>query len=73
MMGMIMGWVSPAMPQLEDANGPLGEQISAYHLGWLASATFLVAFPAMLVAGLIADTIGRKISMLMASFSFCVS
>lgn len=70
MVGMLLGWMSPTIPILQDVEGPLPEPIQDSDLSWLASSTFLVAFPCMLVAGSIADAIGRKNAILITSFSF---
>ncbi|XP_056632913.1 facilitated trehalose transporter Tret1-like [Diorhabda sublineata] len=73
--GIAMSWSSPSLPKLSSTDpdiNPLGEPITTSQESWIASLPSIASVFGTIIAGLVADRIGRKKTLLFFSISFLV-
>lgn len=72
-MALVVGLISPPLATLKAKQGTLGKNVEETSMRWIASIPFLISFPILLFTGVIADRIGRKKTLLLASSALIVS
>ncbi|XP_031839330.2 facilitated trehalose transporter Tret1 [Nomia melanderi] len=72
--GVMMGWTSPVLPQLMKsvANTPLDKPITADDNTWIGSLVAIGAVIGCFVAGVLADKIGRKYTLLSSTVLYLI-
>ncbi|XP_055905649.1 facilitated trehalose transporter Tret1-like [Eupeodes corollae] len=73
--GAYMAWVSPVMPKLrnQSADSPLSYRVTATQEGWISSMASIGALAVPFFVGSLANTIGRKWTLLLFSSFIAVS
>lgn len=72
--GTMVGWPSPAIPQLQNANPPVGtEPMTDETASWLSGIMCLAGALVTLVVGAIAERLGRKVTGCLAAVPLCAS
>ncbi|KAL0861523.1 hypothetical protein ABMA27_009041 [Loxostege sticticalis] len=67
--GTAVGWMSPMGPRLMSLDTPADEPVHADVVSWMASAAYLVGTPAVFLFGYVVDNYGRKVALMLTSFS----
>ncbi|KAL1491545.1 hypothetical protein ABEB36_012126 [Hypothenemus hampei] len=71
--GITIGWSSPVIPKLQNATlTPLTEVVGPSEVGWIGSLLPLGATLGPFIAGVAADKIGRKRTLLLGNIPFIV-
>ncbi|XP_972187.1 facilitated trehalose transporter Tret1 [Tribolium castaneum] len=65
--GVAFGWPSPVLPKLAGHNNPLGRPITHTQASWIAGLVCLGAILGPLLAGPVADKLGRKKALILAA------
>ncbi|XP_063833883.1 facilitated trehalose transporter Tret1-like [Ostrinia nubilalis] len=68
--GTAVGWMSPMGPRLMSHDDtPADEPVHPDVVSWMASAAYLVGTPAVFLFGYVVDNYGRKVALMLTSFS----
>ncbi|CAH0717818.1 unnamed protein product, partial [Brenthis ino] len=70
--GMGIGWLSPMGPRLMSEDTPAAKPVHPEVISWMASAAYLVGTPAVFLFGYIVDNYGRKLALMLTSFSMAI-
>ncbi|CAH0717994.1 unnamed protein product, partial [Brenthis ino] len=71
--GASIGWMSPMMLLLQSEDSPRRIPLTDAEVSWMAAVPYLFCIPFNFLVAILADKVGRKLTLLLISASGCVS